>query len=715
MARHTIVVVALIIAAGIVAALLPAQESARRRSAVYGGAPPDADPAPSPEPGLLPVVPDAKQAQHSTPAAGGVPPAGIFGRGRRSESLQSQLHSAGEAASQDYTPTPASEPAENATPKPLPPRSIYQPAEISPPAQAVPMPSTTAPPTQLPQPIRQTAPPGEAPVVTPSEVRSVLKRTKTATPDEGARPPLVPTAPAPAQRSGPSSRRTSTSPAPSAATASRAAPTLPAIDTRSITELTISSRSPSLRVDLAGPQAVTVGKPAAYVVTLVNESEVAAQDVQLRLALPGFVTIAGSQPTSGQAAMQVDAAGQPRLVWSLPEIDARRHETLRLELVASEGNAFDLGVEWTCRPSAAKAAIVVKQAQLQLSLAGPADMIFGEEKSFTLSLANPGNGDAENVVLNLSSGENRRQQIDVGTLPAGQRKEIPVKIVASQPGEMAIHAVAAADGGLTADAAGKVIVRKAELGVIVEGPELTCAGADALFVITIQNTGDAPADNVQIAATLPPAARFLGGVEGAAATAGSLRWKVASLPPGSERSFEIRLQLNAAGENRIAVQAQGAAGLTASGDTITTVEAAAKLKLVVNDPAGPLPTSETAVYEIQVMNRGSQAARQIKIAVQFGEGIEPVAFEGAQARIVPGQVVCQPLDQLNPGEQVTMRVKAKADRGGSHQFRVEVNSSESETRLVTEGTTRFFAESGRVSGGTAKRPTLAPQGGTYRR
>ena len=128
------------------------------------------------------------------------------------------------------------------------------------------------------------------------------------------------------------------------------------------------------------------------------------------------------------------------------------------------------------------------------------------------------------------------------------------------------------------------------------------------------------------------------------------------MPAGSEKTFELRLVLNGAGANRIAVQAQAPAAGEASGEIETLVEAAADLKLVVNDPSGPLATSELAMYEVQVMNRGSEAARQVKIVMQFGDGIEPVAFEGAEGKIVPGQIVCQPLAELAAGEQVTMRI-----------------------------------------------------------
>ena len=705
MARKTTVVIGLLIAVGMVVAMLPAQDSTRRRASVYRVAGENLEPAPEP-PGLLPLD-DAISPAAALPAAAedsNVSPAGIPGRSRTGAgSLSSQLHASSEAASQEDTPTPAAPTASPPFAMPPPSRppateSIYAPAN---------RPSTSPPATPVD--------PYDAPA-SDASTQSVLKRTRTAvpaTPEEPARPALVPTTPRTDRSTisgGGSSRRVT--PTTQSAASSRPAGSSVSIDTRSITAVAVSGRSPALRVDIAGPQGITVGKPAGYLVTIVNEGDVAAADVQLRMTLPGYVTVAGSQATSGEAAVQGEIDGQSRLVWTLPSVGARAHQSLRLDLVAGEGQSFDLGIEWVCRPTAMQAAIAVKQAQLQLSLSGPADMTFGEEKTFMLAVSNPGNGEAENVMLNLSSGENRRQQIEVGTLPAGQRKEVPVKIVASQPGEMEIHAVAAADGGLSADAAGKVIVRKAELAVIVSGPELKFAGAEATYNISIQNTGNAPADNVQIAASLPAGARYAGGIDAATPAGASLKWMLANLPAGSERSYELRLVLNSAGANRVAVQAQASAAGVAAGEIETMVEAAADLKLVVNDPSGPLATSELATYEIVVMNRGSDSARQVRIVMQFGEGIEPVSFSGGEGKVVPGQVVCQPLAELGAGEQVAMRIKARADRGGNHQFRVEVTASESEMRLVSEGTTRFFAESGKSgsAASTAKKPTLVPNG-----
>jgi hypothetical protein len=172
---------------------------------------------------------------------------------------------------------------------------------------------------------------------------------------------------------------------------------------------------------MAGPQGITVGKPAAYTINVLNESDVPADEVLVRLALPARVTVNGTQPSTGEAALQADAQGPPRLVWTLPRVAARSREQLRLRLVAVEGDEVNLGLEWTCKPASVKATLVVKQPKLEMSLAGAADMTFGEEKVFTLSVSNPGSGDAERDVRPRRRSEAGLEGSAAGAEPLGYR------------------------------------------------------------------------------------------------------------------------------------------------------------------------------------------------------------------------------------------------------------------------------------------------------
>jgi uncharacterized repeat protein (TIGR01451 family) len=713
MSRFAMIVIAGTMVVGSVVALLPAQD-ARRAASSYEAPPELFVPAPAEPAGFPPTVPLAELTPIVLPPnqlpRGAVPPA----EDPTANNLYRQFSASSQQASQDrgdpILPS-ANEPSTPGTlPIPQAPAAVSPSRAVSPPAQVAQI-LAAAPPSNNYQLATVTgadiAAPGESAAQDDSQLHSVLKR---------GRPPATTELPSPADtlaRPGSATALPRRSPPPLAPLAPRTGAATPEpvrSQARLPAELAITGKSPALRVEVAGPQGITVGKPAAYVVTLVNEGEIAADEVQLRLSLPGWVTVSGSQPTSGEAALQNDAQGAGRLVWSVPRVAKGGRKQLRLQLVTTEPEAFDLGVEWTCRPTSAKAAVLVKQPKLELSLAGPADITFGEEKIFTLSVSNPGTGDADRVVVAVASGTGPSQQVEVGGIPAGHKKELPLAVVAGQPGEMELRASATAEGGLTAQTSGKIIVRKAEVSVAIEGPPLKFAGTEATYVVTVTNSGSAAADNVNLSLALPPGARYIGGIDGGTAASGGLKWKIATLAAGAERTYEVRVQLQSAGLNRLVVQSQASASGASTAQAETTVEAVSDLKLIVNDPAGPLPLTEQAVYEVQVTNRGSQAAQRVRIIMQFAEGIEPVSFEGCEARLVPGQVVCQPLVQLGAGEQVTLRVKAKGQQAGTHQFRVEVTTAAGDARLVSEGTTRFFAESGRATSATstAKKPTLVP-------
>jgi uncharacterized repeat protein (TIGR01451 family) len=468
--------------------------------------------------------------------------------------------------------------------------------------------------------------------------------------------------------------------------------------------VTASNKSAALRVEIQGPHGVTVGKPAAYTVSLSNESDSLAEDVQVRLNLPSWVTLQAVQPTNGETAAQNDSQGGGRLVWNLPRVVGRAREQLKLQIVTGESDGFDLSAEWTAKAVGTRASIIVKQAQIALALAGPADMTFGEEKTFTLTVSNPGTGDAERVIVSVASGSAPAQQFDAGMIPAGHKKEVPLAVVASQTGSIDLLISAATDGGVDTRTSHKITVRKAEVNVAIEGPPIKFAGSEAIYTVAVKNSGTAAADNVNLSLQLPVGARYLSGIDGGSSAGSAVKWRIASLAPGAQREYEVRVHLGAAGLNRFEIQSQAAASGTSNCVAETDVEAVSDLKLVVNDPSGPTAIGEQAVYELQLVNRGSQAARQVKIVMQFSDGVEPVSFEGCDARLVPGQVLCQPLPQLGPGEQATMKIKAQAHQAGAHHYRIEVTTQDGEARLVSEGTTRFFADGGRgAAASTARR------------
>lgn len=470
----------------------------------------------------------------------------------------------------------------------------------------------------------------------------------------------------------------------------------------SSSDVSLSSRGPTLRVDTKGPRAVSLGKPAAYTITVQNTGDVAASEVMVAIDVPMTVELAGANATSGEAVQPNDAEEMARVIWSVGSIAARSQTKLTLQLVPRDAQPFELAVGWAFRPDTQTARIEVQQPELEMTLGGPKEVLFGETQVYTITLFNPGTGDAENVRVTLSQ-ELGGQSAIVGTIGAGQRKQFEVELTAKQAGQLEVRAVAVADGDLRAEAAERVLVRHAELAVTVEAPQFKYAGSVADYRIRVVNQGDAIATDVISGAVLPRGAKYLGGLSGAQVIDGGLRWTIGKLGAGDERVFEFQLELSTDGENRLEVGVRGAGNLSAMSQAVTTVEALADLKLVVEDPQGPKPVGQDVVYQIRVLNRGTKAARQVNVIGQFSKGIEPTSAVGATASVTPGQVVFDPIEKLDAGAEVTLKITARAESAGNHVFRAEVKCIDPESRQVFEGTTRYFGDSVAPTAATPRR------------
>lgn len=551
---------------------------------------------------------------------------------------------------------------------------------------------TPAPAPAAPEPSRSFQPVEEGDPEEPdvsSRSPSVLRRQGVV---EEARTPRIATQP-PADTGTASSRR------PDRATPSA----LPSLTKAAERGPLFSGEAVTVSVDCSGPPAVLIGKEAVYTLNVANKGDSPAKSIFLRVDLPPWVQLAAVDPTSG-AIQRPDPSLPNRVVWVLEQVAARGQDQLQLRLVPQQNRAFDLAVEWSVKPQASFAQIDVLQPLLKMALAGPKEILYGETRVYTITLANPGTGDAENVIVDLAPGQIGSEPRQLGTIPAGQQKQIEVELTARQAGAVEIRAAAAGEGGLQAQITEQIVVRRATLEAKVVGPRLKYAGTRGTYQVRVANVGDATATNVGTAFLLPSGLKYVGGLEGGNTSGRTLNWSVGNLEPGAERVFDIQCEMVAAGEHRIELRAQADGELTAHDVAATTVEALADLKLAVNDPQGPQPVGQPVSYELIITNRGTKSAEQISILAQFSEGVEPTKAEGWRAEIVPGQVLFQPIPRIDAGQSLTVKVFALAEREGAHRFRAEVKCTDPDSRLISESTTRFFGDNsaGRAAAAAAR-------------
>lgn len=449
----------------------------------------------------------------------------------------------------------------------------------------------------------------------------------------------------------------------------------------------MTTTGPLLQVDTVGPQAIVVGKSAEYTITVTNHGRIAADNVYVRIGLPEWVDVSNTTATSGAAQNQTDQSSQRKLLWTVDRVASQGEQTLTLLVTPRQNRPFDLMVDWTVRPITTVAQIEVQQPRLEMAVFGPKNVLYGETATYTLQLTNPGTGYAENVAVEFTYGARRLEKKVIGDLAPGEQNEINVELTAQQAGELLVAAVATGTGGLRAEAQEDVLVRRADLNVRVIGSSLKFAGSVASYKLHVKNTGNATANGVVASILLPAGAKLLTGTTD---DGGRVLQDIGALIPGAERVVTLQSQLTVPGENRLQVLVSSKGGLEESTAFVTRVEALADLKLTLSDPRGPTAVGDNAIYEVKIANRGTKAAEKISIVGQFSEGVEPVEANGGAAELVPGQVLFHPIPRLEPGDEITLKIVARADQAGNHRFRAQLNCTNPETQLIAEESTFFF-------------------------
>ena len=457
-----------------------------------------------------------------------------------------------------------------------------------------------------------------------------------------------------------------------------------------------STKSPVLAVEATGPRKVLIGKEADFVVKIRN-SGAPANNVNVTVNIPNYVDVVSAQATSGAAHPPAAGERQEPLEWKIDRLEADSDETLNLKLVPRKSTPLDLAVHWTFTPESSQTLVEVQEPKLTMAISGPEEVLYGQSKIYKLTVANPGNGDTENVTVGLlpigratESAANHR----LGTLKAGESKTIDIELTAQQAGAVSIKAQAFADNGLRAEAAEQVLVRRANLRVEVAAPKVKYAGTVGTYRVKVINSGNATGENVQVAAMLPPDAKYVSSNGGGRMDSqlGKINWTVGTLQPGAERVFEMQCSLIAPGENRMQFVAMADSDLSTAATSTTHVEAIADLKLELRDPQGPIAVGDDTVYEVHVKNRGTKPAEDIELAVFFSDGLEATTVEGGAHDIAPGQVVFKPLGSLAAGDSAVFRVHARAERAGNLVFRAEMICQSPQMKLAAEEATLFYGD-----------------------
>jgi uncharacterized repeat protein (TIGR01451 family) len=455
-------------------------------------------------------------------------------------------------------------------------------------------------------------------------------------------------------------------------------------------DATLGRQDAAVSVEWVGPPAAKIGVATEYVLVVRNTSAVAARDVKATVVMPDGLRVAAAEPAPG-----------PDGAWALGTLDARQEKVTKLRLVAeARGDPTpQASVTFT---SVASMRVKVREPKLVVKAAGPERVNAGESAAFTVTVANPGDGTAEQVKVHATLSEGlehaRGPQVDfdIGSLGAGESRSVQIICQARQGGAQSCKAVAEADGMPPVTESAGVNVIAPRLALQVSGPGLRYLERKALYTIKVTNPGDAAATNVTVADVVPAGFLVQAASNGGRLDAGTrtVSWFLGEVGPGQTREVQLEVKAVIPGKHVHKASAAGARGLHAEGEFATNVEGLSALGVELVDTEDPVEVNGETAYEVKISNTGSKTETDIKLVAEVPPQMQFKNATGPVRYTVDGnKVVFEPLDKLAPRVDAVFRINVKAVEAGTVRFKIQVTSANLVEPVIKMEATRIYADS----------------------
>jgi uncharacterized repeat protein (TIGR01451 family) len=197
-------------------------------------------------------------------------------------------------------------------------------------------------------------------------------------------------------------------------------------------------QSPELRIEKVAPAEAELGEPIIYSIKVRNVGQNTAHNVVIEDRVPKGTELDGTSPR----AYEIDG----KLVWKLDAMKPGEEKTIHLRVIPREPG--EIGSVATVSFSTSVAArIKVTAPKLSIQMHGPQEAVVGDEVKYRFHIQNAGEGDAKGVWLRtilppgLKHPNGDDIEYEIGTIAAGESKDIELALEAAQPGPTAPQAM----------------------------------------------------------------------------------------------------------------------------------------------------------------------------------------------------------------------------------------------------------------------------------
>ena len=287
------------------------------------------------------------------------------------------------------------------------------------------------------------------------------------------------------------------------------------------------------------PAEIDADEPFPVEIHVRNTGKATAEAVVVTDLMGPHVTFVDADPSP--------AKGDGRLSWALGQMPAGSEQVikLRLKAAATADPKFlhTIEVSYQGRGQNARQG-TVRQAALELTVDPPPAVPVGTPVPVRITITNPGNSPARDVVLQstLPEGLAHRAGNDLenalGVIEAGQTRTLNLTVTPKVVGDFGAQLKLHAKGAKSVEATVKVKATPALLSLAVTSPPAVEANKPALFELVVGNDAGDSKKAAELVVTLPKEVIFVRATDRGVydPVARTVKWDLGTVAPGERRS-----------------------------------------------------------------------------------------------------------------------------------------------------------------------------------
>ncbi len=456
------------------------------------------------------------------------------------------------------------------------------------------------------------------------------------------------------------------------------APSLSDLDTSG----EVSGDRPSVEISKVTPPSAVIGQPLVYEIFVRNTGTCRAARVVVEDRLSRNVELNGTRP-------QAEAI-ENRLIWKLGVLEPGEERKIGVRVIPlNEGR---MGSVATVSFVSGPADTIVATPRLRLEVTAPPRGTLGAPVPFRYRITNVGRTAAKNVVIRnpLPEGLSHPDGVDleyaVGDLAPGETKEAELALTAAKEGETINRAIATADGGDTVSAESRLKVYAATFTLTRVGPKRLYLRKPGSFNNRVVNTGSRPLENVSIVEIIPEGLQFVSASNSGQydEQAHTVTWRFPRIAPNQSEAVSIVLASVGRGQHSSVVRCIDGSGAMAEIDNMSTAQGFSSLRVTMSEIESPLIIGDRISTQVRVINRGSEPANNVRIAIGIPAPLNVLDVKGLDgAKQERGQLVFPPIT-LEPKQEVLLDISLEARTVGEARLQAFVQSDRLTDPLRTD-------------------------------